>query len=110
MRRFRLALVFALMAAVLIGTQAFAADLGSLLKNKEGPDQFALIHVSDLARMMSDSSHKIWIYDANLPRTREVEGVVPGAHLLPSSDHYDAGAELPRDKSAKLIFYCANTH
>lgn len=102
--------VFVLMAGVLIGAQAFAADLGSLLENKEGPDQFALIHVSDLAQMMSDSSHKIWIYDANLPRTREVEGVVPGAQLLPSSDHYDVRGELPLDKSAKLIFYCANTH
>ncbi len=98
------------MAAVMLGGHAFAADLGSILENNEGADQFALIHVSDLALMMSDTSHKVWIYDANLPKTREVYGIIPSAQMLPSSDHYDVHADLPMDKSAKLIFYCANTH
>ena len=110
MRRFELPIAVALMAAMMLGAQAFAADLGSLLANKEGPDQFALIHVSDLAQMMSDTSHKVWIYDANLPKTREAYGIIPGAQMLPSSDNYDVHADLPMDKGAKLIFYCANTH
>jgi len=90
--------------------QAFAGDIGAVLANKEGPDHFGLIHVADLAHLMSDTSHKVWVYDANLPKTREAYGVIPGAQLLPSSDHYDVHADLPLDKNAKLIFYCANTH
>ena len=110
MRRYGITFAFALIAAAILGAQAFAGDIGSVLANKEGPDQFALIHVSDLARMMADKAHKIWIYDANLPRTREAYGIIPGAQMLPSSDHYDVHADLPMDKSAKLIFYCANPH
>ena len=37
-------------------------------------------------------------------------GVIPGAHLLTSDDKYDVAKELPRNKSAKLVFYCADLH
>jgi rhodanese-related sulfurtransferase len=47
------------------------------------------------------------VYDANNAKTRSQFGVVPGAKLLASSSEYDL-AVLPKSKSDKLIFYCAN--
>ncbi len=45
--------------------------------------------------------------DANGEATRTSQGVIPGAVLLTSSTQY-AVAELPKDKEARLVFYCAN--
>jgi rhodanese-related sulfurtransferase len=45
------------------------------------------------------------VLDANDNETRKEYGIVPGAKLLSSSDHY-ALSELPADKSAELVFYC----
>ena len=45
--------------------------------------------------------------DANGKETRTKQGVIPGAVLLTSSSSY-AVSELPADKNAKLVFYCAN--
>lgn len=42
--------------------------------------------------------------DANGPATRAKYGVVPGALLLSGAD-FDT-AELPDDKTQKLVFYC----
>lgn len=47
--------------------------------------------------------------DANGQKTRETQGVIPGAVLLTSSSQYDVTKELPAQKDAKLVFYCANT-
>ena len=30
--------------------------------------------------------------------------------VLPSADGFSVARELPADKNAKLVFYCANTH
>ncbi|MGF1467639.1 MAG: rhodanese-like domain-containing protein [Sandaracinaceae bacterium] len=46
--------------------------------------------------------------DANGESTRSSEGVVPGARLLTSSSRYDVDAELPSDRSTRLVFYCAS--
>ncbi len=89
---------------------ASAADIGKLLDNKEGPDNFQIIHVADLAKLMADPASKVQIFDANHPSTRENFGIIPGAHLLSSSSNYDVAKELPADKNAKLVFYCADTH
>ena len=78
--------------------------------NKEGPDNFQIIHVADLAKLMADPSSKVQVFDANHPSTRENFGVIAGAHLLSSSDNYDVAKELPADKNTKLVFYCADTH
>ena len=99
-----------LMLAVTLAANAFAADIGKILENKEGPDQFLVIHVADLAKLMAAPSSKIQIFDANHPATRERFGVIPGAHMLSSYDNYDVAKELPADKNTKLVFYCADTH
>ena len=46
--------------------------------------------------------------DANDSNTRARWGVIPGATLLTNFVDYSL-AELPKDKAAKLVFYCANT-
>lgn len=109
MRRLGISIALAMLAGIALVAQAHATDLSTILKNKEGPDNFQIIHVSDLAKMMSDSTTKVWIFDANHDELREQAGIIPGAHLLSSSDNYNV-AVLPKDKSARLVFYCANTH
>jgi hypothetical protein len=106
-------IVFAIVGAVVLSAaaSAFGFDLGSLLNNTpKAGDQFAVIRVDKLASLMNDPSSHINIYDANGWGLRSTAGVIPGAHLLTSDDKYDVAKELPPDKSAKLIFYCADLH
>jgi hypothetical protein len=98
------------MIALTLVARASAFDLGKLLNNKEEADNFQIIHVAELAKLMADPASKVRIFDANHSSTRENFGIIPGAHLLSSSDNYDVAKELPADKNAKLVFYCADTH
>lgn len=50
---------------------------------------------------------KVTPVDANGTETRAKHGVIPGAVLLTSSSKYDL-KELPANKDAQLVFYCAN--
>jgi len=103
---------FALLAGVILfvaATSASAVDIGSIINSDRPVDNFALIQVSDLVSLMH-SGKKFWLYDANANATREKYGIIPGAKLLSSDDHYDVVSELPPEKSAKLVFYCANQH
>ena len=84
--------------------------LGGPGNDQQNLDTFKLIHVKDLAAMMQDKKNDLHIYDANVAETREKFGVIPGAHLLSSSDSDNIAGTLPADKSAQLIFYCANDH
>jgi hypothetical protein len=45
--------------------------------------------------------------DCNGDKTRKKMGVVPGAILISDEESF-AASELPADKNAKLVFYCAN--
>lgn len=104
-------IVFTIAAALTAASAAFAFDIGSLLNNKpKQPDKFAVIRVDRLASLMADSDSHVNIYDANGWGLRSTAGVIPGAHLLTSHDKYDVASELPADKSAKLVFYCADLH
>ena len=99
MRRFGFFLIGLLATALL--DRGFAA---------EGTDGFKLIHVDDLASLLAKRPSNLSVFDANPPKTREREGIIPGAKLLSSSSNYDVAGELPAEKNAKLVFYCANTH
>src|SRR5579863_6855985 len=92
-----------LSVALIFAARASAADIGQLLDNKEAPDNFQIIHVADLAKLMADPASKVQIFDANHPSTRENFGIIPGAHLLSSSSNYDVAKELPADKNTKLV-------
>ena len=107
----RRSIVSAIVGAIVLSAtaSAFAFDIGSLLNNKpKEPDKFAVIRVDNLASLMNDPNSHVNIYDANGWGLRSTAGVIPGAHLLTSDDKYDVAKELPPDKSAKLVFYCAD--
>ena len=108
------AVIMLLIATTIVGASVasgFAFDIGSLLNNKQKqPDKFAVIRVDALASLIADSNSHVNIYDANGWTLRSRAGVIPGAHLLTSDDKYDVANELPAEKSAKLVFYCADLH
>jgi hypothetical protein len=107
----RRAMVLAMVGAILsVAASAYAFDLGSILNNKKEPDKFAIINADKLQSLMNDPNSHVNIYDANGWGLRSSAGVIPGAHLLSSDDKYDVAKELPPDKGAKLVFYCANPH
>jgi hypothetical protein len=98
-------IVFSMTAA------AFASDIGKLIDNPQtAPDKFAVIRVDKLSSLMNDPNSHVNIYDANGWGLRSTAGVIPGAHLLTSDDKYDVAKELPANKNAKLVFYCADLH
>jgi hypothetical protein len=75
----------------------------------EPTEGFKIIHVQDLAELLSKQPTSTWIYDANPEKVREKEGVIPGARLLSSSRSYDL-SDLPGSKDSKLVFYSHNTY
>src|ERR1700735_2670918 len=109
-RRFFLA---AIVGAVVLSmtAAAFAFDIGKLLDNpQKEPDKFAVIRIDKLQSLMNDPNSHVNIYDANGWGLRSTAGVIPGAHLLTSDDKYDVAKELPTNKNAMLVFYCADLH
>ena len=111
--RNRLVLVLTAIVAIAATTPALAFDLPKLLGgtgDEQNLNTFKIIHVTDLASMMSDKTPNLHVYDANSSETRDKYGVIPGAKLLSSDDDYNVGAVLPADKGDPLVFYCANTH
>jgi rhodanese-related sulfurtransferase len=65
------------------------------------------VNVPQLAELQKVK--KARVFDANGTETRAKYGVIPGAVLLTSAAKFDAAKELPAEKDAKLVFYCANT-
>jgi rhodanese-related sulfurtransferase len=107
-----LSLTLAIAGLALAVSPALSLDLGKMLGGPgEAPElhTFKLIHVANLAAMVGNHESNVQIYDANVPETRAKYGVIPGAHLLPSSDRYDVATTLPQNKVTPLVFYCANT-
>jgi rhodanese-related sulfurtransferase len=93
-----------------LSAPAHSLSIGDLLSKVEGDSGFKTIHVTDLTAMRSKPGAKVVVYDANPPDVREEEGIIPGAHLLSSSGHYDVASTLPPDKNTPLVFYCHNTY
>ncbi|AKU93251.1 rhodanese-like domain-containing protein [Vulgatibacter incomptus] len=72
---------------------------------KEAKASWKMMSLEELAAV----SGKATIFDVNNADVRSKMGVIPGAILLSSASQYDTAKELPADKNAKLVFYCANT-
>jgi hypothetical protein len=103
--------IFFAAAACLRPVPAHGLDLAHLMGfGNDDPtlETFKLIHAANLKAMMDSQGSSLHIYDANVAETRAKYGVIPGAVLLDSDDHYDLSV-LPPDKKAKLVFYCANS-
>jgi len=85
-------------AAALVPAAALACD-GEM-------NAAASIKKLTVAEVAKDKKAKV--FDANSNDFRTKNGTVPGAVLLTSSSQY-ALTELPAQKDASLVFYCANT-
>ena len=83
---------------LLVGGLAFAA---------EAQQKYRLIELSELESLQKGSP-PVTVLDANDAEFREKNGVIPGAKLLSSFDHYDIQKELPASRSAPLVFYCSD--
>ena len=70
---------------------------------------FKIIHTPELAQLMRERSLNLAIFDVNQAEVRKKDGIIPGAKLLSSSSRFSVAKELPAEKDAKLVFYCANT-
>ena len=104
------AILAAIGAIMMLAIPAFATDIGSIIDNKPERDNFQLIHVDALAKLMADPNAHVHLYDADPPQVRKTEGMIPRARLLSSDSHYDVAEELPSNKNARLVFYCHNLH
>ena len=87
-----------LLSAVLVPAAALACE--GDMKAESG------IKKVTVAQLSKDKASKV--FDANGPDFRVKNGAIPGAVLLTSSSSYDL-KELPPQKDAALVFYCANT-
>ena len=72
-------------------------------------DDLKLIHVNDLEQMLKTQKANTFVFDANTDKTREKDGLIPGATPLKGIGDYDTASVLPKDKKANVVFYCANT-
>jgi len=74
----------------------------------ESKESFRLIGVPELEALQKDSKHPVTVLDANDVEFRAQNGVIPGARLLSSFNKFDVNKELPADRDAPLVFYCAD--
>jgi rhodanese-related sulfurtransferase len=94
------ALMSSVVVASLFASAALASD-GE--KSPRAVNEMTVPQVVELAK-----AGKVTLVDANLTEYRAKHGVIPGAVLLTSYNEYNVGKELPQDRAAKLVFYCAN--
>ena len=73
----------------------------------EEKEKFGVTHVDELAKLLA--SGKVQVFDVNGDDFRATNGVIPGAIMLPGIK-FDPAKFLPTDKTAQLVFYCANSH
>ena len=88
-----------MLSAVLVPAAALACE-GD---NMNAQSSIKKVTVAELAK---DKQSKV--FDANGADFRAKNGTIPGAVLLTSSSQY-ALEQLPKQKDAALVFYCANT-
>ena len=88
--------------SLLAPTLASAAML-TLACNGGGADLKKLT-VDEVAAKVAAHDGKTFVYDDN-PHDRYVKGHIPGARWLES---VPTAADLPADKGALLVFYCAS--
>ena len=90
-----------LLAAAAVATVALAA-FPVLACDKEATQ----VTVAELSSLKKTKT--VTVLDANDRETRAKMGIIPGAILLTGFEDYSL-SQLPKHKSTKLVFYCANT-
>lgn len=71
-------------------------------------NDFKTISMNEVEKLIKERTAHVYIYDVNVESTRKNVGILPNAMLLDSDSDYKVNETLPKDKSANLIFYCAN--
>ena len=82
--------------------------LSGVAMTAESKEKFRLIDVPELEALQKDSKHPVTVLDANDVEFRAQNGVIPGATLLSSFNKFDVNKELPADRDAPIVFYCAD--
>jgi len=81
-------------------------------KTEKAPEKKPAVDMSKIKRLsvadLEKAGSTVAILDANGERTRKAHGKIPSATLLSHYADYKM-AELPKDKSKGLVFYCSNT-
>lgn len=90
------------LVATLVPAVAFACEGDGVKQANALPKKATVAEVASWTK-----EKKVTPVDANGVETRTKQGVIPGAVLLTSSSQYDL-KELPANKDAQLVFYCAN--
>ena len=70
---------------------------------KHEVEKIADISIADVAAGIEAKS--LTLFDCNSEKTRKKHGVLPGAVLVEDEETFPESI-LPKDKSAKLVFYC----
>ncbi|MDJ0847019.1 MAG: rhodanese-like domain-containing protein [Myxococcota bacterium] len=91
--------------SALLAALAATVALSLLLACRPDLTGLQVLDVDGLASWRS-ASQEFAVCDANSDDTRTKYGVIPGAILLSSYRDYDPAAELPSDRSRRLVFYC----
>jgi len=89
------------LAAVALAAVALAA-FPAIACDKEATK----VTVAELSSLKKAKA--VAVLDANDRENRAKMGIIPGAILLTGFEDYSL-SQLPKSKSTKLVFYCANT-
>ena len=93
-------------ALTLLAAAGLAALTGCSRASSPSSELHALT-VDEVAARIAANDGKTFVFDNN-PKDRYAKSHVPGAHWL-DYDSVTAG-DLPADRGATLVFYCANEH
>lgn len=99
-----------LFAALALSAQGCGKGDGSSKGAESAHEAFGRMSVEELSTKMAEAKAgkaALFIYDNNR-QERFKEGHIPGAKWV-DHDNIQAG-DLPQDKNATLVFYCANEH
>jgi hypothetical protein len=91
--------------SVLVAAALALAGLTGCSRASSPSSELHALTVDEVAARVAANDGKTFIYDNN-PKDRYAKSHVPGAHWL-DYDSVTAG-DLPADKGATLVFYCAS--
>lgn len=94
-----------LAASVLLATLGGCVRSAAPTSTATAPSPVKDMTIDQLVELRKAGS--VVVLDANGDDFRRQNGIIPGSVLLASSSKYDL-AQLPEDKSRKIVFYCAS--